>query len=90
MGGAFGGAVEAVHAAVFPFDREWAGVADVIEGDHDFLEIDVAATHGTEVPVAAGVGEIGVASENADASRRRGPTRHPSCGRGRCGRGSRG
>src|SRR5579862_7045575 len=36
-GAGFRGAVFAVHAAVFPFDGERAGVADVIQGDDDFL-----------------------------------------------------
>src|ERR1700761_7431172 len=37
----FGGAEFAVHAAVFPLDRERAGVVDVVEGDDDVLELDV-------------------------------------------------
>src|SRR5205807_8308804 len=67
-GGGFGGAVLSVHAAVFPFDRERALVADVVEGDDDLLEVDVAAAGGAEVPVAARVGEGGMAAEDADGA----------------------
>jgi len=42
--GGFGGAVDAVHVDVLPFDGEGALVADVVEGDDDVLELDVTAT----------------------------------------------
>jgi hypothetical protein len=58
--------VLALHAAVFPFDAQRALVADVVEGDDHFLEVDVAAAGGAEVPVAACVGEGGVPAEDAD------------------------
>jgi hypothetical protein len=51
-----------------PLDGERAGVADVIEGDDDVLELDVAATDGAEVPGATRVAEIGVAAEHADGA----------------------
>src|SRR5690606_21208442 len=59
-----GGAVDAVHAHVLPLDREWPLVADVVEGDDDLLEVDVAAAHAAEVPVAAGVADGRVAAED--------------------------
>jgi hypothetical protein len=34
--------VFAVHALIFPFDAQRALVADVVEGDDDVLELDVA------------------------------------------------
>ncbi len=60
--------MDAVHATVFPFDGEGAAVADVVQGDDDFLEMDVAMAEGTEIPIAAGVGEIGMAAEYADGA----------------------
>src|SRR5690606_39734462 len=62
---ALGRAVHAVHAAVFPFDRQRPAVADVVQGDDDLLEVDVATTDAAEVPVAARVAERGVAAEHA-------------------------
>src|SRR5690606_35157833 len=63
-----GGAVLAVHAAVFPFDAQRALVLDVVEGDDDLFEVDVAEADGAEVPVAASVGEAGVPAEDADGA----------------------
>jgi len=57
--------MDAVHAAVFPFDGEGAGVADIVEGDDDFLEVDVSMANGAEVPIAAWVREVGMTSKNA-------------------------
>ena len=65
VGAAFGGSVLAVHAAVFPFHGEGAAVVDVVEGADDLLEIDVAATDGLEVPVALGLVEIDVTTEDS-------------------------
>ena len=42
--GRLGGAMNAIHADVLPFDGERAVVSDVVEGDDDILEADVAAT----------------------------------------------
>jgi len=64
----FGRAVEAVHAAVLPLHGERAGVADVVEGDDDVLETDIAAADGAEIPGATGVAEIGMAAEDADGA----------------------
>jgi hypothetical protein len=64
-GRGLGGAVHAVHADVLPLDRERAAVADVVEGDDDVLELDVAATGRAEIPEPAGVAEVGVAAEDA-------------------------
>src|SRR5690606_14602887 len=58
-----GGAVDAVHAHVLPLDGERSLVADVVEGDDDLLEVDVAAAHAAEVPVAARVAECLLAAE---------------------------
>jgi hypothetical protein len=60
--------MHAIHADVFPLDGERALVTDVVQGDDDFFEIDVAATNGTEVPLAARVAERGVAAEDADGA----------------------
>ena len=46
-------AVDAIHANVFPFDRERTFVSDIVERDDDVLEFDVAMAKGTEVPKAA-------------------------------------
>ena len=58
--------MEAVHAGILPFDGERARVVDVVEGDDDPFEVDVAMARRAEVPVAARVGELGVAAEDAD------------------------
>lgn len=68
IGATLGRAVKAVHASIFPLDREWANVATVIEGDDDFLEIDIATTDTAEIPVAAAIAEIGVPPEHADVA----------------------
>jgi len=58
--------VETVHAAVFPLDGEGTCVGDVVEGNDDFFEVDVAVTKRTEVPEAAGVGEVGMSAKYAN------------------------
>jgi hypothetical protein len=63
---AFRRAVDAVQAAVFPFHRERAAIADVVQRDDDLFKIDIAATERTEIPEAARVREIRVAAEHAD------------------------
>lgn len=64
----FCGTVEALHAAVFPFDAEWSIVLDVIESDDDFLEIDITTAYAAEVPVAAGIAKICMAAEDPDGA----------------------
>jgi hypothetical protein len=44
--------VIAVHLPVFPFDRERAGVAQVVERADDLLELDAAAAEAAEIPRA--------------------------------------
>src|SRR6185436_15910360 len=51
-------AVFAVHAGVFPLDRERALVINAVQRADDALEVDVAAADGTEVPPAAVVAEV--------------------------------
>src|SRR5690606_18612904 len=62
------GAMFAVHADVFPFDRERAVVADLVKRADDLLEIDAAATWRAEVPAAARVAEVEVAGQDAGAA----------------------
>ena len=57
--------MEAVHAGVFPFNGKGAFVDDVVESYHDFLEVDITAPNGAEVPEAAWVCEVGMAAEDA-------------------------
>lgn len=65
-GSSFGGAVDAVHANVFPFDRKGAVVADVIESDDDVFKLDIASPWGSEVPVSASIAKVRVAAKDAD------------------------
>jgi hypothetical protein len=67
-GGGLGGAVDAVHANIFPLDGEGAAVAGVVEGDDDVLELDIAVAEGTEIPLAARVAEVGVTAEDANGA----------------------
>ena len=67
-GGGLGGAELAVHGAVFPLDGERTAVLDVVEGADDEFEVDLAAAHGLEVPVAARFVEIDVTAEDADGA----------------------
>ena len=65
--------MDAIHAAVFPFDRQRPLVVDAVEGADDFLEIDIAAAQRAEVPIALAVAEFGVPAEDTGGGRRRGP-----------------
>ncbi len=65
-GAAFGRAVDAIHAAILPFHGERAAIANVVQRDNDFLEVDVAVAERAEIPEAARVGEIRVAAKHAD------------------------
>src|SRR6266498_2754528 len=63
----FGGALVAIHSVVFPFDREWPLVVDIIQRAEDTLERHAAATRRHEVPAAPMVAEEQVRAENAIA-----------------------
>jgi len=65
-GAAFRRAVNAIHSAIFPFDRERAAIADVVQRDDDVFKFNVAVAERAEIPEAARVGEIRVAAEHAD------------------------
>src|SRR5690242_19807847 len=60
-----GRAVLAVHTYVFPLDAQRALVADVIQRDDDFLEVDVAVAEAAEIPVTARVAEVRMSAEHA-------------------------
>ena len=63
QGEGFAGAELALHAAIFPFDGEWAIVTDVVEGAQDGVEIHFAAAGGDEIPATARITEGQVAGE---------------------------
>ena len=54
----------AIHAVVFPFDRQGAGVARVVQRADDFLEVHAAVAERAEIPAAARIAEVQVAGEN--------------------------
>src|SRR4051812_33874548 len=60
--------MDAIHPDVLPFDGERAGVPDIVQGDHDVLELNVSVPERTEIPVARGVAETDVSAENANRS----------------------
>src|SRR5579863_2365780 len=64
----FAGAGLAVHAAVFPFDRQGAAVPGLIERADDFFEPHASAAHTAEVPPAALVAERQMARQNSRAA----------------------
>src|SRR5437762_1199711 len=53
-----GRAVRAIHAAIFPFHRERALVADAVERADDCLELHAAPAQRAEVPAAPRVAEV--------------------------------
>ena len=63
--GCLGGSVLTVHATVFPFDRQGALVAGLVESPDDLLKIDAAAARRAEVPAPPWVAEVEVAGEDA-------------------------
>ena len=63
-----GRAPVAVHAAVLPFDRERALVADPVQSAEELLEIDVAVAGGDEVPPTRLFAEVQVRPEDRAAS----------------------
>ena len=58
--------METLHAAVFPLYGEGATVSCVVQGYDDLLEIDIATPNGTEIPIAAGIRKISMATKNSD------------------------
>ena len=66
--------MDAIHAAVFPFDRQRPLVVDAVEGADDFLKVDIAAAQRAEVPIAPAVTELSVPAKDAGVGRRRRPT----------------
>src|SRR5438445_12234866 len=67
-GGGLRGAVGAVHAAVFPLDRQRPIVADAVQRTHDLLEVHTAAARRAEVPAAARIAEVEVRAQDAGAA----------------------
>lgn len=61
----FRGAVNPVHADILPLDREGSPVGDIVQGDDDVLELDVAVAERPEIPVPARVSEARVPAEHA-------------------------
>jgi len=57
--------VEAIHTTIFPFDRKWAGVANIVKCNNDFLEVDITVTQGSEVPESTGIRKVSMAAKNA-------------------------
>src|SRR6218665_2185520 len=64
-GRTLGGAMHAVHAVVFPFHRQRALVAAVVERDDDGFEVDHAAPHAAKIPIAPRIAKAGVAAKHA-------------------------
>ena len=54
-----------IHAAVFPFNRERAFVADLVESPHDLLKIDTATTWRAEVPASARITKVEMTRQDA-------------------------
>src|SRR5688572_3791355 len=65
------GAKFALHAAVFPFDRERSLVVNLVECPDDLLKIDRASPRAAEVPAAARIAEVDVAGQNSRAAVKR-------------------
>ena len=63
-----GGAVHAIHANVFPLDRERPAITDIVERNDDLFELNVAVPDGPKIPIAAMITEIGVTAKDADIS----------------------
>jgi hypothetical protein len=58
----------AVHAGVFPLDRERPRVADRVERAEERLEVDVAVAGRDEVPAAIALAEVQMPAEDALAA----------------------
>ena len=61
-----GRAMDTIHADVFPLDRERPAIADIVERNDDFLELNVAVSNGAKIPVASMITKIGVTTKDAD------------------------
>src|SRR5919202_2687527 len=66
-GGGLRGTVRAVHAAVFPLDRERSVVADAVQRAHDLLEVHATAPRRAEIPAPAGIAKVEVRAPDARA-----------------------
>src|SRR5690625_541404 len=58
-------AMEAIHSAIFPFERKRPDVTDNIERANNLLEIDIAAADRTKIPAASGVAKIQMRSQDS-------------------------
>ena len=63
------GARLAVHAGVFPFDRQRPVVLDLVERADDFFEVHAAAPRRAEIPAAARIAKRQVAAQDARCDR---------------------
>src|ERR1044072_2350611 len=54
----FGRAVDAIHAAIFPFQRKRTAIANVVQRDDAVLELNVAVPERAEIPKTPRIGEI--------------------------------
>ena len=59
----------AIHCAVFPLDRQWSLVIDIIEGTDYFFKANPTASHTAEVPVATGIAERRMTAEHTNLLR---------------------
>ena len=64
----FGRTVFAIHPAVFPFHRQRAGIADIVERDDDVLELDVTVAERAEIPIPARIGKRNMTAEHANCA----------------------
>ena len=58
--------MEAVHATIFPFDGEGSLIIYIVKGHNDLFKVDVPMPKGAEVPKAAWISEVSVATEDAN------------------------
>src|SRR4029079_13398837 len=66
--GGLGSAKLAIHAAVFPLDRERASVADPRQRAEDRPPLDAAMAGRDKIPAAARVAEVQMRAKNAGAT----------------------
>src|ERR1700686_1882633 len=65
--------VNAVHSDVFPFDRQRAPVADVIERDDYLFEADISMSDRTKIPIPPVISKIGMPAKYAAVARAMAP-----------------